>query len=309
MAEEFIDDIIQSADPGNAEKLEAAAQAEHTAQVKSEFTEQAETATKQATETNDKSASISVEDLAEQLGWNKDFKGPEAVDAATYILRSREIQDTMRGHNKDLKGQIGNLQKSIEALQVHNEKVYKAEVKKLESEILKLKTERREAIELADVEKVDAIDGQIEEIQNNLNESKTKQEQNKVTNNAANEVYPEWIKENQWYETDHEMAAYADKVAAKYEGAPLDRVFKLVTQQVKEVFPDKFETPKQENQNNQTQQTQKPVGPKSPVEASSRNQATENFTKADLSAEQVQIMNQFVRQGIMTEQQYINALS
>ena len=59
MAEEFIDDIIQSANPGDAEKLEAAAQAEQTAQVKSEFTEQAETATKQATETNDKSASIS----------------------------------------------------------------------------------------------------------------------------------------------------------------------------------------------------------------------------------------------------------
>ena len=300
MAEEFIDDIIQNANPEEATKLAEIAKEEQT-QIQPKTKVQVETETPEVVKADDKvdakATEVSVEALAEQLGWNKDYKGPEAVDAATYILRSREIQDTMRGHNKDLKGQIGNLQKSIEALQVHNEKVYKAEVKKLQAEITSLKAARREAIELADVNKVDELDSQIEEIQNNLNESKTKQEQTKATNGVANDVYPEWIKENRWYENDPEMAAYADRVAAKYEGAPLDRVFKLVTQQVREVFPDKFETSKN------------PIGPKSPVEASSRNQPTGSFTKADLSAEQVQIMNQFVRQGIMTEQQYINDIA
>ena len=52
---------------------------------------------------------VSVEALAEKLGWNKNHKGAEKVDAATYILKSREIQDTMRDTNKDLKGQVTSL--------------------------------------------------------------------------------------------------------------------------------------------------------------------------------------------------------
>ena len=46
---------------------------------------------------------LTIEDLATQLGWNPNFQGEGAIDASTYILRSKDIQESMKNHNKDLK--------------------------------------------------------------------------------------------------------------------------------------------------------------------------------------------------------------
>ncbi len=246
----------------------------------------------------------SIDALAEKLGWNKDHSGPEKVDAATYILRSREIQDTMRGHNKDLKNQVSSLQESINALKEHNEIVYKAEVKKLEGELTKLRKEKRAAVELADVEKVDALDEQIESIQKDLNEPK----KTKESKTPDNEAYDVWIKDNQWYETDEEMAIFADTVAEQFKGAPIERIYNLVRQKVQEVFPDKFESA--ETKVAETKETkEKPVGPTSPVESASNRETSKSFTADDLTADQRMIMKQFVGQGIMTEKQYIDDIA
>jgi len=77
----------------------------------------------------------------------------------------------------------------------------------------------------------------------------------------------------------------------------------VVRTKVQEVFPEKFEV-------KVAQQTVKsPIGPKSPVERSSAKGSNATFTKADLTPDQVQIMNQFVRGGIMTEEQYVNDIA
>jgi len=85
----------------------------------------------------------SIEEIATQLGWRADHTGEDSVDAATYILRSKDIQKSMSKHNKDLKDQLSVLNGSVEALKSHNEKVYQAEVKKLQAEIADLKKERK----------------------------------------------------------------------------------------------------------------------------------------------------------------------
>ena len=327
MPEEFVEDIIEStaAEEKAAEEaavvkaakeskaIEEAAKAEEQKQQEQETADKEKAVQEQkaaqqqaAQEQKPVEGNEAIEKLAEQLGWNKDHKGTDAVDAATYILRSREIQDTMRDHNKDLKGQVSSLQKSISALQEHNENVYKVEVKKLENELTRLKKEKRAAVELADTSKVDELDEQIESIQKDLNKPQ------KVTTNkvVANPVYDEWIKDNEWYETDDEMAAYADKVAEKYEGAPLERIYLLVRKNVEEVFPEKFKS----NDNtklgddidpNFNDDGKKAVGPSSPVEAGNNREKQSSFTINDLTPEQRSIMQQFVKQGIMTEKKYI----
>jgi hypothetical protein len=82
---------------------------------------------------------------------------------------------------------------------------------------------------------------------------------------------------------------------------------------VEEVFPDKFEQPKPTDntmkKSTDSKDKETPVGPKSPVEGSSAKGKKGTFTKADLTPDQVQIMNQFVRSGIMTEEQYINDIA
>lgn len=247
-----------------------------------------------------------VKELASQLGWREDHTGDDAVDAKTYILRSKDIQKSMSQHNKDLKDQLHGLSGSVEALKLHNESVYQAEVKRLTSEVGALKKERKAAIELADVVKVEELDKQIDDIQKDINnplEAKT-QDANIVTN----PVFDEWVENNQWYLKDDEMANFADNVAQQYNGAPLERIYALVKNKVQEVFPDKFEQAKPA-ESKQVDIVKSPVGPKSPVERSSAKGSEGSFTKADLTSEQVQIMKQFVQTGIMTEDQYVNDIA
>lgn len=295
MTEEYVQDIIAGVTakeeaPKEASKEEVAPKEE----VAKNKEVPKEEATKEEVKPSEKTPT--VEELAQQIGWNPDHKGDDAIDAVTYILKSREIQNTMKANNKDLKGQLSSMQSSIEALKEHNERVYKAELKQKEAEIAALKKEKIAAVELADVKKVTEIDEQIETIQKDLN----KPQEKKAT--VVNPEFDEWIKDNQWYLVDDEMARFAESVADQYKGAPRDRIYRIVSQKVAEVFPDKFEKPP-------AVKKEKPIGPASPVEAPTKTKVTSKFTKSSLTPEQTNIMKQFVSQGIMTEEQYINDIA
>lgn len=315
MSEDSVEDIIagiSSDDALNSEEAAAEAIAKNTSTKEPEKVEE----TKETKETKEtvqevKSLDVSekvadttqtVEDLAAKLGWNKDHQGPDKVDATAFILKSRDIQDTMGAHNKDLKNQLGSLQKSIVAIQEHNENVYKAEVKKLEADLTALKKEKRTAVELADVVKVDELDEQIESIQKDLSKPKEVSEQN-----TENPVYDEWIKDNEWYETDDEMAKYAEAVSKQYVGAPIEKIYSMVRQKVQEVFPEKFEVAPQEVSEQVIKKV--PVGPVSPVESASNREKQATFTADDLTSSQRTIMNDFVKRGIMTEKQYVDDIA
>jgi ribosomal protein S15P/S13E len=306
MAEEFIDDIIAGAD---AEVVTAPIAGDDKPVVtevvedkdKSSSTPDADASKKAPVADPDvPSPAADVEALASQLGWNKDHKGAEAVDAATYILRSKDIQKTMKDHNKDLKNQLTGVQGSIEALKEHNTRVYQTDVKRLQSELVSLKKEKNDAVELADVDKVNELDKQIEDVQKDINTPV------KTETKSNNPAYDDWIGDNDWYLTDDDMAKYADSVAEQYAGAPLDRVYKMVRQKVAEVFPEKFADEATAPVSTETVAPVKKVdAPASPVESGGRKIDAANFTSADLSPEQKSIMSQFVKGGIMTEEQYV----
>ena len=128
----------------------------------------------------------------------------------------------------------------------------------------------------------------------------------KSSDGVANPIYDTWVKDNDWYLKDDEMAKYADTIAQQYVGAPLDRIYSLVRQKVQEVFPDKFASTKTADSKGAV----KPIGPTSPVDKGTNNKGNSaSFTKSDLTPEQINIMNQFVRGGIMTEDAYINDIA
>jgi len=306
MAEEFIDDIISVEVPNKSEAemiadLQGPASSEKAAE-KPTVQMGSEATPDESQDGESKGNDLpGVKELATQLGWREDHKGEDAVDAATYILRSKDIQKSMSQHNKDLKEQLQALNNSVSALKAHNESVYKAEVKKLEGEIAELKKERKAAIELADVDKVEELDKQIDEKQKDIDAPKAADKQTQPA--VVNPVYDEWIKDNGWYVEDDAMAAFADTVAQQYVGAPLERIYAIVRTKVQEVFPEKFEVSKA------VEQVKTPIGPRSPVERSSAKGNNASFTRADLTSDQIQIMNQFVKGGIMTEEQYISDIA
>jgi len=233
-------------------------------------------------------ASPTVEELASEIGWRPDGE----LDAKAYILKSRDIQDTMRDHIKTQKKQLTELGSSVEELKVHNERVYKAEVARLETEIKTLKSQRKDAIEEGDVEKVDALDEQIDGLKEAMVKPKT------PATSSSNSDFDAWIEANPWYYADKEMAAYADSIAEQNPGAPFKRVSDLVNRKVKEMFPEKFTS----------EPGDKRPAP-SPVEGAGKRIATSKFTESDLTESQRSIMSQFVRQGIMTKKQYIDDIA
>jgi len=314
MPEDFVDDIIAANSPADPTDQPPADEAQDTDQTdQTDVTDQTDDAQPDADQPGDDDSVVTtVEDLASQLGWKPDHTGDNYVDASTFILRSKEIQDSMKDHNKDLKSQLHNLQGSVDALKEHNERVYKAELSRMEGEITRLKKERKAAIETADVDKVDELDQEINGLEKNLNAPKPKSAP------TTNPIYDEWVKDNEWYLTNDDMAAYADTVAQQYAGAPLERLYPLVRNKVAEVFPEHFEqhnnndaaTPKPGTLANPGKPAKtKPVGPASPVEGGKKGGQQATFTKADLTSEQQSIMNQFVKSGIMTEEQYIKDIS
>jgi len=309
MSEEFITDIISGGsttiDSSSTETSESNLDADKASTLASDdkaaVIDQSSNQTTNA-DKDQNNSKLSVEELASQLGWRADHTGEDAVDAVTYILRSKDIQKSMSKHNKDLKENLSTVQASINALKEHNERVYQADVKKLQGEIATLKKERKSAIELADVNKVEELDEQIAERQKDIDTPKIDAVAKPSAANA-NPVFDEWVKSNDWYLKDDEMAKFADTVAQQYVGAPLDRIYKIVRSKVQEVFPDKFESDK-------TVVKPKPIGPTSPVDKGTNNKGnSSSFTKSDLSPEQINIMNQFVHGGIMTEEAYINDIA
>lgn len=301
MPEEFVNDIISATPATNAAPAESVKTS--TMEVPTLANVNKDQAAQAAKDTAPIASPSSIEEIATQLGWRADHTGEDSVDAATYILRSKDIQKSMSKHNKDLKDQLSVLNGSVEALKSHNEKVYQAEVKKLQAEIADLKKERKVAIELADVEKVEELDTQIADLQKDIDTPKVEKE----VKAGTNVVYETWIKDNSWYLTDPEMAAFADTVAQNYVGAPLERIYSLVRQKVQEVFPEKFTSTSTGNDNSVLQK--KPIGPTSPVERPANKGTSTGFSKADLTQEQMNVMNQFVRSGVMTEEQYINDIA
>jgi hypothetical protein len=246
---------------------------------------------------------VTVESLATDMGWKPedDFQGETYVDAATYIRKGEDIKESMRQHLKDNKRKMTAMERGIDDLKIHNERVYKVTLDKQRKEIDDLRSQKREAIEEGDADKVDEIEGRMLEKYNTLDEPPRRPPEPDPEETAA---FEGWQNENAWYRArgsnsgDPEMTAYADRMAdlPEYSALPYDRKINAVTEMVKKAFPDKFSSPRRTPSANAVESPRGAVGKR-------------QFSPRDLSSDQKTIMNNFVKRGIMTEKQYINDLA
>lgn len=246
---------------------------------------------------------ITVESIAADLGWKpkSDFQGDDEtyVDAATYIRKGEDIKESMRAHLKDNRRKMTAMERGIQDLKTHNEKVFKVQLEKQRKEIEDLRSKKREAIEEGDADKVDQIEDEMLRKYNSMEENEPAR---RVPEPNSEDVsaFDGWRKTNDWYSVkgvggDNEMTAYADRMAETQEYAllPYERKLKAVTELVKKAFPEKFRKTPTSNS----------------VEAPRGSVAKKTFTSRDLSGDQKTIMKNFVSRGIMTEKQYIADLA
>lgn len=191
--------------------------------------------------------------------------------------------DTMGKELKDTK-------RALQMLQEHHSKVKETEYKKAVEE---LKALQKKHLESGD------SDGYLEttEILSDLRaEQKAREIVKEITPAQVDPRFSAWIDSNKWYESKPEMRQYADVIGQGYAkqnpGIDPTEVLKYVTSEVKHRYKEFFQNPNRDRPNS--------------VESGTRAATS---TKAfEMSDDEKRVMNTFVRQNIMSREDYIAEL-
>ena len=234
-------------------------------------------------------SSSSIEDRAREQGWRpkEEFEGDASkwVSAETFVAKG-ELIDRIEQLGKKLK----DSEKTIKMLTEHHAKVKDSEFKKA---VEYLKSQKKQAYENGDVDKIIEIDERLATVKET---QKAQEMQDKVNDDPeTHPAFQSWVSDNKWYDSDSEMRADADAFGAAYASNNKDKtpqdVLEYVSKKIKKTYPEKFTNP---NRN-------KPTG----VESGSGNRQGSSRDNITLTEEEARVMNTFVRNGVMTKEEYM----
>lgn len=235
-----------------------------------------------------------IEQRALEMGWKPktDFSGDEEefVDAKEFVSR-KPLFDRIEHQSREIK----EVRKALKALGDHHQKVKEVEYQ----EALKsLKAEKKAALENGDAEKLIEIDDLIAEEKANAAVARNNAQ---AQANGPHPKFVEWVKENTWYVGDAELRVSADQIgtayAASHPNLDPQEVLQYVKTRVKKLYPEKF----------QNQNRERPSAVEGSSNAPTRATAS-NRDNFSLSEDEKRVMNTFVRQGVMSKEEYIKEL-
>lgn len=247
--------------------------------------EQVEQKTEQAPEPS------TVEKRALEMGWRpkEEFEGDEEdfIDATEFVRR-KPLFEKIDHVGKELR----ETRKALKALQEHHTKVKEAEY---QNALKQLRAEKKTALEEGDADRLIEIDDQIAEAKAAEVLQKSQQQQEA---RAPHPNFVAWVGKNQWYQSDAELRSVADQIGTAYavknpEISP-DEVLKYVEQRVKKLYPENFRNPNKERPSAVEGRTGTPASEKK-----------DGINDYPLTDDERRVMNTFVRQGIMTKEEYI----
>jgi hypothetical protein len=235
-----------------------------------------------------------VEQRALEMGWRpkEEFEGNEEdfIDATEFVRR-KPLFEKIDNVGKELR----ETKKALKALQAHHEKVKEAE---FQHALKSLREEKKIALEAGDADRLIEIDDQIADAkaQEVVNRNRQAQEAS-----APHPNFVQWAARNTWYKTNAELTVVADQIGTAYAASnpntSPDDVLKYVEQRVRKLYPENFTNP------NKTRPSAVEGGTSTPAKKSQDD--TSNYP---LTEDERRVMMTFVRQGVMTKEQYIDDL-
>lgn len=235
-----------------------------------------------------------VEQSAIEQGWvpKEDFQGEEHkwVDAGEFLRRG-ELFSKIDSQNRRIKSQDDK----FAALEQHYLKVKETEYKRA---LADLKKQKKDALIENDVEAVLDVDEKIEELREEQIAEARASAQAQMTQ-VQSEPHPEfvaWTNKNGWYETNKPMRAFADArgMELAQEGRSRSDVLRLVAEEVRKEFPNKFYNSKREEP--------------SSVEGAGVQKGSSS-KGIILSEIETTIMKKLVGQGVLTKEQYLKDIA
>ena len=158
-----------------------------------------------------------------------------------------------------------------------------------------LRAQKKSALEEGDADAVIAADDRIDMVREQQRILAMEPVDIPEESGANHPEFVEWTSRNSWYQSNGPMRAFADALGMELQGQGLNpsQVLKKVEVEVRKEFASKFQNPRQNRP--------------SPVEGGSpRGSST---ASAQLTPEERRVMNNFVRQNVMTEKEYIAELN
>ncbi len=226
--------------------------------------------------------------------WEADGKDPAEWRSAKEFNERGEFFKTIHQIKRELKQKDA----TISAMQKHHQYVFDQAFRKAQAELRK---ERREALRNDDIDRVEQIETQLQETEQEYNAKKQEMVADQQAAQAAG-PHPEfqaWLDKNDWYSTDEDLRDFADAAGLVYTkknpGVQPEVVLSHVEKVVKQKFPEKF---------GQRKAAPNAVASVNRAE-SGRKKAGSEFEMSDMEKD---IMKTFVRGGVMTEAEYIAEL-
>ena len=251
-----------------------------------------------------------VEQEASSQGWvPKDkFRGEEKdwIDADTFVQRGREINPILRKHNAELKRELAHAkQDAQEALQAAREfrefqkENFEKKKQEYETQLVSLRQAKKEAITSGDGERAVELDEAIDQVKEDKDKLKAP-----VAAPAAAKIDPElasWIEQNQWYGKDSdesvERTELANGLAMAIRRKSPSLTGKAFLDELDKSIDNKFDW--------RGQRKEKPISPAEGASGSSRPSGTRGKGYSDLPADAKQACDKFVKQKLMTREEYV----
>lgn len=221
--------------------------------------------------------------------WVEAGGDPSEWRSAREFVDRGELLKTIHNTRRDLK----QTQNAMSALQRHHQYVYeKAHRQAIED----LKMQKRQAMREEDFDRAEAIEEQIEEITTtHQQEAQALQQEQAAVSAQPPAEFVAWKERNTWYDGDLDMQEFADAAGIAYAKrnpkAEPSVVLKHVEERVRRAYPEKFG----------------PQRKAAPSPTASVDRTPRRTTKSDdieLDDNERSIMNDLVRNKVMTEAEY-----
>lgn len=224
------------------------------------------------------------------MGWKPEGQqgDKEFIEAGEYVRR-KPLFDKIDSYHKKVK----YVEQSLKDLTEHHKKVRDTEYNRAYKDLEKT---YRSAMEEGDTIQALEIHDQMNNLQGTRSNELQAEPQSQP--NIASAEYENWIIDNDWYEKDNEMHAFADGVAMAYVNkhgqTPEKIIFEHVAKQVKRGFPEKFENPNRSRPGVVGKGDVNTKGRKSPI--------------PKLTYEQESVARRWEKMGVMSKEDYVKEL-
>lgn len=240
-----------------------------------------------------------VETQARDQGWVSKEEWAESGRDESEWRPAKEFVDRGELYKSihSTKRELKQTQIALAALQGHHKLVFE---KAHQQAVKDLTMERRQALRMDDVDRVEEIESELEQLkETHVKEAVQFQQATAQAQPVAAPEFDSFIQRNPWYMIDGNLKDEADALGFVYLNKPnVDKspakVLEYVEKRMKEKFPDKFGV--------------KRAAPNAVASVSRSGVTRSKSDTFDLSDSEREVMNTFVRSGVMTKEQYMNDL-